>query len=120
MLLYTGSIFAFLERLISGRGSSNELAGPVAIAQMAGKSAERGLEALFSFMAVLSVNLAVLNLLPIPMLDGGHLFIMGIETIVRRDLSVKQKEVLQQVGFVFLLALMIYVTANDIGRWLTN
>ncbi|MBS12023.1 MAG: RIP metalloprotease RseP [Gemmatimonadetes bacterium] len=120
LLLYTGSIFAFLERLISGRGSSNELAGPVAIAQMAGKSAERGLEALFSFMALLSVNLAVLNLLPIPMLDGGHLFIMGIETIVRRDLSVKQKEVLQQVGFVFLLALMIYVTANDIGRWLTN
>ena len=120
LLLHTGSILAFLERLISGQGSSNELAGPVAIAQMAGKSAERGLEALFSFMALLSVNLAVLNLLPIPMLDGGHLFIMGIEMIVRRDLSVKQKEVLQQVGFVFLLALMIYVTANDIGRWLTN
>ena len=50
------------------------------------------------------------------MLDGGHLFIIGIETVTRRDLSVKQKEVLQQVGFVFLIALMIYVTANDIGR----
>lgn len=120
LVMYTGSIFMFLERLVSGRGSSNELAGPVAIAQMAGQSAERGLEALFSFMALLSVNLAVLNLLPIPMLDGGHLFIMGIEAVTRRDLSVRQKEVLQQVGFVFLLALMIYVTANDIGRWLTN
>jgi len=88
----------------------------VAIAQMAGQSARHGLESLFSFMALLSVNLAVLNLLPIPMLDGGHLFIMGFETVTRRNLSVKQKEVLQQVGFVFLLALMIYVTANDIGR----
>lgn len=116
MLIYTTSIFAFLERLVSGQGSGNELAGPVAIAQMAGQSAKHGLESLLTFMALLSVNLAVLNLLPIPMLDGGHLFIMLIEAVTRRDLSVKQKEVLQQVGFVFLLALMIYVTANDIGR----
>ena len=108
------------QRLVSGQGSSNELAGPVAIAQMAGQSAKNGFESLFTFMALLSMNLAVLNLLPIPMLDGGHLFIMGIEAITRRNLSVKQKEVLQQIGFVFLLALMIYVTANDIGRWLTN
>ncbi len=114
--IYTTSIFTFLKRLVSGQGSGNELAGPVAIAQMAGQSAKNGLESLFSFMALLSVNLAVLNLLPIPMLDGGHLFIIGIETVTRRDLSVKQKEVLQQVGFVFLIALMIYVTANDIGR----
>ena len=106
----------FLKRLVSGNGSSRELAGPVAIAQMAGQSAKHGLESLFSFMALLSVNLAVLNLLPIPMLDGGHLFVMGIEAVTRRELSTKHKEVLQQVGFVFLLALMIYVTANDIGR----
>lgn len=117
---FTSSIFQFLQRLVSGQGSSNELAGPVAIAQMAGQSAKNGFESLFTFMALLSMNLAVLNLLPIPMLDGGHLFIMGIEAIMRRNLSVKQKEVLQQIGFVFLLALMIYVTANDIGRWLTN
>jgi regulator of sigma E protease len=114
--IYTGSIFMFLKRLVSGNGSSRELAGPVAIAQMAGQSAKHGLESLFSFMALLSVNLAVLNLLPIPMLDGGHLFVMGIEAVTRRELSTKHKEVLQQVGFVFLLALMIYVTANDIGR----
>ena len=114
--VYTTGIFAFLKRLVSGQGSGSELAGPVAIAQMAGQSAKHGIESLFTFMALLSVNLAVLNLLPIPMLDGGHLLIMGIETAVRRDLSVKQKEVLQQMGFFFLLALMIYVTANDIGR----
>lgn len=120
VFLYTTAIFGFLKRLISGQGSSNELAGPVAIAQLAGQNAQQGLDSLLIFMAILSLNLAVLNLLPIPMLDGGHLFIMAIETVTRRDLSLKQKEVLQQAGFVFLLVLMIYVTANDISRWLTN
>jgi regulator of sigma E protease len=116
----TFAIFGFIQRLVSGRGSGAELAGPVQIAQFAGKSAAAGIEALFSFMALLSVNLAVLNLLPIPMLDGGHLFIMGIEAVTRREMAPKHKEVLQQIGFVFLLALMIYVTANDIGRWWGN
>lgn len=116
LAILTTGIFGFLERLVSGRGSGSELAGPIQIAKMAGERAEAGLASLLSFMAILSVNLAVLNLLPIPMLDGGHLFIMGIEAATRHDLSVKQKEVLQQIGFVFLLALMIYVTANDIGR----
>jgi len=114
--LYGTGIFDFLIRLLSGKGSSGDLAGPVAIAKIAGQQARLGLESLLSFMAVLSVNLAVLNLLPIPMLDGGHLFVMGVEAVTRRELSVRKKEVLQQIGFVFLLALMIYVTANDIGR----
>jgi len=116
LVVMTTRIFEFLKRLVSGEGSGSELAGPVAIAQLAGRSARHGLESLLTLMALLSVNLAVLNLLPIPMLDGGHLFILGVESATRRDLSVKQKEVLQQIGFVFLLALMIYVTANDIGR----
>jgi regulator of sigma E protease len=116
--LYATGIFDFLKRLLSGQGSSGDLAGPVAIAKIAGQQARLGLESFLSFMAVLSINLAVLNLLPIPMLDGGHLFVMGVEAVTRRELSVQKKEVLQQIGFVFLLALMIYVTANDIGRLL--
>ena len=116
MAIYTMSIFTFIERLVSGQGSGSDLAGPVAIAKMAGDRARMGLESLMSFMALLSVNLGVLNLLPIPMLDGGHLMIMSIEAVIRRDLSVRQKEVLQQVGFAFLLLLMIYVTVNDLGR----
>jgi regulator of sigma E protease len=116
--VYATLIFDFLKRLLSGQGSSGDLAGPVAIAKIAGQQARLGLEPLLSFMAVLSINLAVLNLLPIPMLDGGHLFVMGFEAVTRRELSVRKKEVLQQIGFVFLLALMIYVTANDIGRLL--
>ena len=67
-------------------------------------------------MAMLSINLAVLNLLPIPALDGGHLMILSVEAISRRSLSTRQKERLQQIGFVFLLGLMVYVTFGDIGR----
>ena len=116
MVRLSTAIFGFVKRLVSGQESGRSLAGPVAIAQMAGQSAEQGWEPLFSFMALLSVNLAVLNLLPIPMLDGGHLTILTVEAIIRRELSVRQKEVLQQMGFAFLLMLMIYVTFSDILR----
>lgn len=116
LLRFTGAIFAFIRRLVSGQESGRALAGPVAIAQMAGEQAQQGWEALFSFMALLSINLAILNLLPIPMLDGGHLIIILTEAIIRRPLSVRQKEILQQAGFAFLLILMIYVTFTDISR----
>ncbi|MFT5368557.1 MAG: regulator of sigma E protease [Candidatus Latescibacterota bacterium] len=110
------AIFGFVKRLVVGQESSKQLAGPVGIFQMVGQQAERGFSHLIWFMAMLSINLGVLNLLPIPMLDGGHLLILSIETIARRDLSSRHKEILQQVGFVFLLFLIIYVTVNDIGR----
>ena len=110
------AIFGFVKRLVVGQESSKQLAGPVGIFQMVGQSAERGFSHLIWFMAMLSINLGVLNLLPIPMLDGGHLLILSIEAISRRDLSSRHKEILQQVGFVFLLFLIIYVTFNDIGR----
>ena len=113
---FTATILVFVKRLVSGQESGRALAGPVAIAQMAGQSARQGWEALFSFMALLSVNLAVLNLLPIPILDGGHLLILSVEGAIRRPLSGRQKEILQQLGFAFLLFLMIYVTFGDLGR----
>lgn len=113
---YTTTLFTFLKRLVSGQESGRALAGPVAIAQMAGQNAKQGWVSLFGFMALLSVNLAVLNLLPIPMLDGGHLMILSIEAVIRRPLSTRQKEVLQQVGFAFLIFVMLYVTFGDLGR----
>ena len=116
LVRYTTAIFGFVKRLVSGKESGRALAGPLAIAQMAGQSARQGWEALFSFMALLSVNLAVLNLLPIPMLDGGHLMILSIEAVTRRPLSARQKEIFQQIGFAFLIFLMIYVTFGDLGR----
>lgn len=117
------AIFGFVKRLVFGQESSKSLAGPVGIFQMVGQSAERGFSNLLWFMAMLSINLGVLNLLPIPMLDGGHLTILTIESITRRELSAKNKERLQQAGFAFLLFLIVYVTFNDIGRlsgWFGN
>ncbi len=116
LVRHTTAIYGFITDLVSGQVSGRALAGPVAIAQMAGRSAQQGWERLLGFMAMLSVNLAVLNLLPIPMLDGGHLMVLGVEAVVRRSLSARQKEVLQQVGFAFLIFLMIYVTFGDISR----
>jgi regulator of sigma E protease len=117
-----GLIFDLVGRLVSGRESGQSLAGPLTIAQMAGRNAKQGMEAFFGFMALLSVNLAVLNLLPIPVLDGGHLLIMALESavgaIVRRPFtfSLRQKEVMQQIGLGFLGILMVYVFYNDILR----
>ncbi len=117
------AIFGFVKRLVTGQESSKNLAGPVGIFQLVGQSAEHGFSSLLWFMAMLSINLGVLNLLPIPMLDGGHLTILAVEGIIRRDLSARHKAWLQQAGFAFLLFLIIYVTFNDIGRisgWFGN
>ena len=117
------AIFGFVKGIVIGEQSSKNLAGPVGIFQLVGQSAERGFSYLLWFMAMLSINLGVLNLLPIPMLDGGHLTILAIESIIRRDLSARHKAWLQQAGFAFLLFLIIYVTFNDIGRisgWFGN
>jgi regulator of sigma E protease len=117
-----GLIFDLIGRLVSGRESGQSLAGPLTIAQMAGRNAKQGMEAFFGFMALLSVNLAVLNMLPIPVLDGGHILIMALEsavgTVVRRPFTftIRQKEVMQQIGLGFLGVLMVYVFYNDILR----
>ena len=102
--------------LVVGEQSSRDLAGPVGIFQLVGLSAERGFSFFLWFMATLSINLGILNLLPIPALDGGHLTLLTIEGITRRDLSARNKMRLQQVGVAFVLFLLIYVTFNDIGR----
>ncbi len=115
-LLITKFIGANIKKLIVGGASLKELGGPITIARMAGDSARSGLVDLFTFMAVISINLGILNILPIPALDGGHLMFLTFEGIFRRQLSTRQKEVTQQVGVALLLFLMIYVTFNDIVR----
>jgi regulator of sigma E protease len=88
------------------------------IAQMAGQQAELGILNLFFFMALLSINLGVLNLLPIPVLDGGHLVFFAMEAVRGRPLSLKQHEILYKTGMVLLCALMVFVFYNDIMRFI--
>jgi regulator of sigma E protease len=90
--------------------------GPVGIAQISGESAQAGWVALFAVMASISLNLGLLNLMPIPVLDGGHILIMGLETVARRDFSMQVKEKMFLAGFVLLMALMVTVIYNDLTR----
>jgi regulator of sigma E protease len=113
---YGGLIFQTVWGLITRETSPKQLMGPVAIAQMSGEQARLGWIALFSLMASLSLNLGILNLLPIPVLDGGHIFIMGLEGLARRDFSVKVKEKMLLAGFVALMMLMAAVIYNDLTR----
>lgn len=94
----------------------SSLGGPIMIAQMAGQQAELGMVNLFFFMAILSINLGILNLLPVPILDGGHLVFYAIEAVRGEPLSLKQMELAQKVGMVLLGCLMLIVFYNDIMR----
>lgn len=104
----------FVKKLILRQVSAKLVGGPVSIARMAGETARSGLLELFGLMALLSVNLAILNILPIPVLDGGHILFLLIEGVTRKPLSLKQRGILQQIGLAILILLMVYVTYNDI------
>jgi len=103
-------------KIITGSISAKALGGPILIAQLTGEQAKAGLVSLLFFVAVLSVNLGVINLLPIPILDGGHLLFCSIEAVSRRPVNLKVREVAQQVGFFVLVLLMLFVFYNDIAR----
>ena len=111
-----GLITLTFKMLGSGQASLKDLGGPIMIGQIAGETAKAGWIPLMNFMALISINLAFLNILPIPGLDGGHILIILIESIIRRPLSLKSRMVVQQIGMVFLLGLMVTVMFNDISR----
>ncbi len=113
---FAKSTLDFFVKLVTGRMSPKLLGGPVMIASMAGESAKTGFATLLGFTAFISINLGVLNLLPFPVLDGGHIAIIIAEAIVRRKISVKAKMAVQQAGTLILLLFMFYVTFNDIMR----
>jgi regulator of sigma E protease len=106
--------FEILGRLVTGQLTVKALGGPVRIAQVTSAAAESGFVDVLALMAFLSLQLGILNLLPIPVLDGGHVMFMTIEAIRRRPVSRKAMEVSTQVGFVLLILLMVVVTKNDI------
>jgi regulator of sigma E protease len=103
-------------KLFQGTVSPKTLGGPIMIAQMAGQQAKEGVVNLIFFIALISINLAILNFLPIPVLDGGHLLFFFIEAIKGSPVSIRVREISQQAGIFVLILLMIYVFYNDIAR----
>jgi regulator of sigma E protease len=105
-----------ISKVVTGDISTDTIGGPIMIAQMAGDSAKAGVGSLIFFIALISINLAIINLLPIPVLDGGHLLFFLIEAVKGSPVSIKVREVAQQVGLFILILLMILVFYNDITR----
>ncbi len=106
--------FSAIGRLFRSEGSVKELSGPINIARISGEMLRRGWVEVLGLMAMISLQLGIMNLLPIPVLDGGHIMILLIEGIARRDLSLRVKERIQQLGFAALATLMIVVLYNDV------
>lgn len=103
-------------KIIQGTVSTKTIGGPIMIAELAGQQAKLGATNLLFFIALISVNLAILNILPIPVLDGGHLLFFTIELIIGKPVSIRIREISQQAGMFVLILLMIFVFYNDITR----
>ena len=109
-----------LGQVITGRRSVKELGGPLKIAQVSGEQAKLGWDAFVFFVALISINLGFINLLPVPMLDGGHLLFYAIEAVRRRPVTARVQEWAFRSGLILLLSLMVFVTFNDLtsfGVW---
>ena len=107
-----------LGKIVTRQMSTRSLAGPIGIAQISGEMYRRGFSDLLRFVAFISLNLGIVNLLPIPVMDGGHIFMLAIEGLMRRDLSLAVKERVIQVGVVLIVLLFVFVMYNDIIKTL--
>jgi regulator of sigma E protease len=108
--------FDVLGKIVTRRMSTKSLAGPIGIAQISGEMYRRGITDLLAFVAFISLQLGIVNLLPIPVMDGGHIFMLAIEGLMRRDLSLAVKERVIQVGVVLIVLLFVFVMYNDIMK----
>ena len=115
LLFWTVQTFHFLGQLIIGEGKSDDVMGPIMIAKVVGQEAQKSMLNLVRLVAFISLQLGIFNLLPIPALDGGHIFLLLIEKIKGGPLSVRVREVSQMIGFSLLILLMIFIS-NDLKR----
>ncbi len=106
----------FVQKLFTGSVSAKNIGGPITVVQVAGQAAQTDLSAILSVLAFISIQLGILNLLPIPILDGGHILFYLLELVLRRPLSIRAREMAQQVGMAMLLMLMVLAFYNDIVR----
>ncbi len=111
-------IYQFLRGMVERRMSPKSLEGPIGIARLSGDAARQGAAQFIGLMAMVSLNLAIFNLLPIPILDGGTILMLAVEIFMRRDLSMQVKEAILKVGMVFLMAVVVFVLYNDISKML--
>ena len=111
-----GLIYQFLRGIVEQRMSAKSLEGPIRIAQLSGDAAREGATAFLGLMAMVSLNLAVFNLLPIPILDGGVIVLLLFEMLIRKDLNLQVKEAVMKFGFVFLMMVVVFVLYNDISK----
>ena len=109
-------IYQLLQGIVERRMSAKSLEGPIRIAQISGEAARQGAAEFLGLMAAVSLNLAIFNLLPIPILDGGQILLLSVEMLMRRDLSLQVKETVFKLGFVFLMAVVAFVIYNDISK----
>ncbi len=112
----TELIMVSLVKLIQQVIPAETIGGPILIAQLAGQQIQYGILELFKFMALISINLGILNLLPIPILDGGHILFFAVEGLMGRPLSMRKREIAQQVGLFLLISLMVFAFYNDLMR----
>ncbi len=106
----------FIQKLFTGHVSAKNIGGPITVVQVAGQAAQTDLSAVLSVLAFISIQLGILNLLPIPILDGGHIVFYVFEAIFRKPLSVRAREILQQIGLALLIMLMVLAFYNDLAR----
>jgi regulator of sigma E protease len=116
----TGRLFDILARMLTGRLSTKAVSGPVEIAAISGRTAEQGIVPLLNLMAFISLNLGIFNLLPLPVLDGGHIFILAIEGVRRRDISLKAKEWIMRLGLLFIFLLFALILYQDIDKLISR
>lgn len=113
----TGYTLQAVTQIVRGERSAQDLGGPIRIAQMSGQVAEVGLASVFWFLAMLSINLGLINLFPVPMLDGGHLVFYGVEAVRGRPVSERIMEVSFRIGLGLVIALFVFVTFQDLSRF---
>ncbi len=109
-------VINFLKDLFTGQASTRQLGGPIEIASLSHAAMKMGLLAMISWIAIISLQLGILNLLPIPVFDGGQIFVLMIEGLIRRDLSPKMREIWMQIGFVIFVFIIVFVILNDIVK----
>jgi len=113
-------VINFIKDLITGEASARQLGGPIEIANISYAAFRMGFIAMISWIAIISLQLGIINLFPIPVLDGGHLLVLLLEGITRRDFSLKVKQIVMQIGFAIFIVLIIFAILNDVTRRLPN